>query len=230
MRRASEFAIGKKLTARSVANVFHAIAKLCAARRLNMTDKAVEETWEALEDAAVRVAPEMTPQDVANTTWVYAKLGRMPEGRTWEALEGAAVRVALKMDPQNVANTMWACTTLSTLRRVNLPPSYAAIWELACNMEAREFDDEGLRMLFHAHLMHDRLLSIRQATANARTPGWLMAEARDAWLHSARDDTTTSKSQSSWLRPSTSSASGTKWSTSRMTDTSRSTSTCLITT
>jgi hypothetical protein len=76
---------------------------------------------------------------------------------------------------------------------VNLPSSYAAVWKLMCDMEARDFADEGLRMLFHAHLMHDRFLS-SQVHANVSTPGWLTVEARDVWMREVRNHTTVSRS------------------------------------
>ena len=75
----------------------------------------------ALEAAAVRVAPSMNPQDVANTIWGLATLGWQAgegpmrgarEGPMRGALEGAAVRVAPSMNPQDVANTIWGLATL----------------------------------------------------------------------------------------------------------------------
>ena len=63
----------------------------------------------ALEGAAVRVAPSMNAQGVANTLWALATLGwQAGEGAMRCALEGAAVRVAPGMNAQNVANTVWA--------------------------------------------------------------------------------------------------------------------------
>jgi hypothetical protein len=152
------------------------------------------ETWEALEAATVRVAPGMVPQALANTVWAYATLGRAPEAETWRALGAAAVRVAPGMVPQNSSNTVWAYTFLSSLRDVILPSSYAAVWELVCNMEARDFIAEERMMLFHAHLMHQSFLSSR-ATTNISTPPWLIVEARDAWLSRLHDDITVSRSQ-----------------------------------
>ncbi len=67
----------------------------------------------ALEAAAVRVAPSMIAQAVANTIWGLATLGWQPgEGPMRDALEAAAVRVALSMKPQDVANTIWGLATL----------------------------------------------------------------------------------------------------------------------
>ena len=61
----------------------------------------------ALEAAAVRVAPSMNAQDVANTVWALATLGwPASEGAMRCALEGAAVRVAPSMNAQEMANTV----------------------------------------------------------------------------------------------------------------------------
>jgi hypothetical protein len=152
------------------------------------------ETWRALETAAVRVASSMNPQDLADIVWAYATLGRAPEPETWKALETAAVRVAPGMVPQNLASTVWAYASLSSLRDVIVPSSYAAVWELVCNMEACDFIAEGQTMLFHSHLMHQSFLSSRAPT-NISTPPWLMVEARDAWTSQLHDDVTVSRSQ-----------------------------------
>ncbi len=67
----------------------------------------------ALEGAAVRVAPIMKPQDVANFIWGLATLGwQAGDGPMRCALEGAAMRVAPSMNAQNVANIIWALATL----------------------------------------------------------------------------------------------------------------------
>ena len=63
----------------------------------------------ALEAAAVRVAPSMNAQGVANALWALATLGwQASMGSMRCALEAAAVRVAPSMNAQNVANTLWA--------------------------------------------------------------------------------------------------------------------------
>jgi hypothetical protein len=97
LRRARDFARDGKFPARELANTLHSVAKLCAARRVDVADGAVEETLEALATAAVRVAPSMNPQNLANTVWAYATLGKAPEPKTWRALETAAARVAQGM-------------------------------------------------------------------------------------------------------------------------------------
>ena len=67
----------------------------------------------ALEAAAVRVAPSMIAQAVANSIWGLATLGwQAGEGPMRDALEAAAVRVAPSMKPQDVANIIWGLATL----------------------------------------------------------------------------------------------------------------------
>ena len=108
LRRARDFALKGRFPARNLAKVFHAIATLCATRRLDVPDDTVEETWAALDGAAVQAAPDMNSQDVGNALWAYATLGKMPERKSWEALEGAAARVAPDMEPQHLSNALWA--------------------------------------------------------------------------------------------------------------------------
>jgi hypothetical protein len=71
----------------------------------------------------------------------------MSGDETWAALETAAVRVAPDITSQTAANLVWAYSTLSTLRDVNRPPCYATLWD---SLESRDFNSEGLCMLFHA--------------------------------------------------------------------------------
>jgi hypothetical protein len=157
-----------------------------------------KETWAALEAAAGRVARDMNEQDVANTVLAYATLGRMPGAETRAALETAAGRVAAEMKPQELANTVWAYTALSTLRGVEPPSCDAAVWDRVCGLEARDFSDESLYMLFHAHLMHTS--SDTSRSVKVVHPAWLTVEARDAWKQQVQDDNTTSRSQGELAR------------------------------
>jgi hypothetical protein len=150
-------------------------------------------TWAALETVVGRVVPDMTSQGLANTVLAYAKLGRMPGDQAWAALEAAAGRLAPSMNSQDLANTVFAYATLSTLRDVELPSCHAAVWDQVCGLEARDFKDEELRMLFHAHLMHDS--SDTSRSVKVAYPAWLMAEAREAWMRNVLDDNTTSSGQ-----------------------------------
>jgi hypothetical protein len=151
-----------------------------------------DETWAALEAAAGRVERDMNSQDVSNLVISYATLGRMPGDQTWAALEAAAGRLAPSMNSQDLANTVFAYATLSTLRGVELPSCHAAVWDRVCGLEAGDFNHEGLRMLFHVHLMHEYSDTCR--SVKVVYPAWLMVEARDAWMRQTQDDNTTSRS------------------------------------
>jgi hypothetical protein len=78
----------------------------------------------ALEGAAVRVAPTMNAQDVANSLWAAATLGWQADSMRC-ALEGAAVRVAPTMNAQAVANSLWALATLGWQAVAGM----AGVWE-----------------------------------------------------------------------------------------------------
>jgi hypothetical protein len=184
---ALESAVGRvaqEMNPQAVANVMGAYVKLEV-----MPD---DKTWAALETAAGRVAREMNPQDVANVMLAYATLGRVPNGKTWAALETAAGRVARDMNSQDLATALWASATLFTLRDVEHPPCYAAMWDLVCGLKESDFSDEGLGMLFHVHLMHH--FSSSSGSVEVAYPAWLMVDAQDAWIRNMRDGITVSRS------------------------------------
>uniref|UniRef100_A0A7S0SZY2 Uncharacterized protein n=1 Tax=Mantoniella antarctica TaxID=81844 RepID=A0A7S0SZY2_9CHLO len=81
----------------------------------------------ALEEEAMRVAPDINAEDLVNILWAYAMLGRTLEAQTWKTLETAAVRLTPGMNIQQATNTEWAYRTLADLQDViiNLPASYA---------------------------------------------------------------------------------------------------------
>jgi hypothetical protein len=151
-----------------------------------------DKTWAALETAAGRVAREMNPQDVANVMLAYASLGRVPDDKTWAALESAAGRVARDMNSQDLTTALWASATIFTLRDVEHPACYAAMWDLVCGLKVTDFSGEELHMLFHVHLMHH--LSSSSGSVEVAYPAWLMVEARDAWMRNVRDGITVSRS------------------------------------
>ena len=108
----------------------------------------------ALEGAAVRVAPSMNAQAVANTVWALATLGwQAGEGAMRGALEGAAVRVAPSMNAQDVANTVWALATLGWPVGFELAASLQQRVEACvCNCGLLEFCASQLSQLLQAHL------------------------------------------------------------------------------
>ena len=100
----------------------------------------------ALEGAAVRVAPSMNAQNVANTLWAMATLGwQAGEGSMRCALEGAAVRVAPRMNAQDVANTLWAMATLGWQAKAET----VVLWQQLAEAMVR---DHGLSQLSTVHL------------------------------------------------------------------------------
>jgi hypothetical protein len=124
LRLARDFAENRKFAPQHVANTTHGIAKLHEAGRLGGLEGSVDDVLAVLEIDAVRVAPEMKPQEVANTVWGYAiysdkrqalnkqlMLGRMPGDEAWAALEAAAGRVARDMNSQDASNTVLAYAT-----------------------------------------------------------------------------------------------------------------------
>jgi hypothetical protein len=124
------------------------------------------------------------------------RLKKMPGDKIWVALETAGLRVARDMKPQEVASTVFAYATLSILQDIAHPSFYAARWELVCGLEAQDFSDESLYMLFHVYLMHHS--ASRSVTVSH--PAWLVVGARDAWMRSVEGDNTVSRSQSKLAR------------------------------
>jgi G:T-mismatch repair DNA endonuclease (very short patch repair protein) len=112
LRLTRDFAENRKLDTQAVANATHGIAKLHEAGRLGGS---VDDTLVALEIDAVRVAPKMNSQNVANTVYAYSVLGRTPGDETRAALEAAVRRVAPDMQPQHVSNTVWGYATLKRM-------------------------------------------------------------------------------------------------------------------
>jgi hypothetical protein len=176
--------VAREMIPQALANMMYAYAKL-----ERMPD---DKTWAALETAAGRVALDMNPQNVANVMFAYATLGRAPNDKTRAALETTAGRVALDMNSQGLVTALWASATLFTLRDVEHPSCYAAVWDRVCCLQASDFSDESLHMLFHVHLMHN--FSSSGGSVKVAYPDWLMVEARDAWMRNVRDGTTVSSS------------------------------------
>ena len=62
----------------------------------------------ALEGRAEALAGTFKAQEVANTLWAYATMGREPGAVVMRALEGRAEAVAGTFNAQEVANSLWA--------------------------------------------------------------------------------------------------------------------------
>jgi len=61
-----------------------------------------------LEGRSERLAGTFKAQDVANTLWAYATMGRGPGAGLMRELEGRAEALAGTFNAQDVANTLWA--------------------------------------------------------------------------------------------------------------------------
>jgi hypothetical protein len=133
----------------------------------------------------------MNPQNAANAAWGFATLGLMPGAEARAALEAAVVRVGPDMTAQNVSNTLWSVLSLAATRAVPLPACYPSLWQAACGFEERSLNRVEILMLFHAHLIHTELVG-GVTRGEVTFPPWIMHQAREAWMHSARDDVTVS--------------------------------------
>ena len=65
-----------------------------------------------LEGRAEALAGRFNAQNVANTLWAYATMGRAPGAGLMRELEGRAEALAGLFKAQDVANTLWAYATM----------------------------------------------------------------------------------------------------------------------
>ena len=91
--------------AQSVANILHIIAKT----RYRPRDQSL---FPQLEGRAEAVAGTFKAQEVANTLWAYARMGRAPWAGLMRELEGGAEALSRTFNAQDVANTLWAYATM----------------------------------------------------------------------------------------------------------------------
>jgi hypothetical protein len=61
---------------------------------------------------AETLAGKLNAQDVVNTLWAYATMGRAPGAGLMGELDGRAEALAGTFNAQNVANTLWAYATM----------------------------------------------------------------------------------------------------------------------
>jgi hypothetical protein len=71
-----------------------------------------------LEWRAEALAGTFNAQDVANTLWAYATIGRAPGSVLMRELEGRAEAVAGTFKAQEVANSLWSACVFAILRAV----------------------------------------------------------------------------------------------------------------
>jgi hypothetical protein len=65
-----------------------------------------------LEGRAEAISGEFKPQEVANTLWAYATLGRQPGERMMGLLEGRVELISGEFKPQAVSQMRFAYETL----------------------------------------------------------------------------------------------------------------------
>jgi hypothetical protein len=65
-----------------------------------------------LEGRAEALAGTFNAQEVANTLWAYATMGREPGAWVMRGLEGRAEALAGTMNAQDVSTTLWAYATM----------------------------------------------------------------------------------------------------------------------
>ena len=96
--------------AQAVANTLHIMAK----SRYRPWDRTLVPE---LEGRAEALAGSFKAQEVANTLWAYATMGREPGAGVMRGLEGRAEALAGTFNAQDVANTLWAYATRHEARR-----------------------------------------------------------------------------------------------------------------
>ena len=93
-----------------IANTLHATAK----SRCRLSDRS---DLAALERQAEAVTGSFNAQELANTMWASATMGRAPGAGVVRGLEVRAQAAAPTMKAQNVANTLWAYATMGRAPR-----------------------------------------------------------------------------------------------------------------
>ncbi len=68
-----------------------------------------ERLFSVVEQRAEAIAGEFKPQEVANTLWAYAPMGRNPGERLMRLLEKRAEAISGEFKPQGVLNTLGVC-------------------------------------------------------------------------------------------------------------------------
>ena len=126
--------------AQPVANILHIIAKT----RYSPRDQSLVPQ---LEGRAEALAGTFNAQNVANTLWAYAKMGRKPGTGLLKALEGRAGT----FNAQNVANTLWAYATMGR------EPGTGLMKELEGRGEAMAGTDRKSTRLNSSHRCKSRM-------------------------------------------------------------------------
>ena len=94
-----------KVFGTQLSNTLHIMAKM----RYSPWDQSLVPK---LEERAGALAASFNAQNLANTLWAYATMGRAPGTGVMRELEGRAEAVAGSFNAQDVANTLWAYATM----------------------------------------------------------------------------------------------------------------------
>jgi very-short-patch-repair endonuclease len=144
---------------------------------------------QTLLSAAVRVAPSMDAQNVADTLWALAKLGWQAEDSRMRvqmrsALEEAAARLAPSMNAEQVASTLWAHGKLGWKNR-------DAVLRSAAAREAPSMDAQDVASTLKAlaklgwQAEHGGDMALRSALEEAAGAGRTEHERTERVEHSA---------------------------------------------
>merc|ERR1719201_2586231 len=99
----------RKMNPQEVANTIYGYAALPRTATYVTREAAMSEVpLVELEEAIIRVAPDMISQEVANTIWAYGTLGVPPTRRVLDKLEAALRRVVTDLNPQALSHIIWA--------------------------------------------------------------------------------------------------------------------------
>jgi len=109
MAQACAMCADGRLDVQAVANIIHAVSKMSVAGKLAAADANVQDMLTALEQQVVLVASNMASQNVSNTVYAFAVLGRTPGAQARAALEAAVGRVG-------GWRRIWSPSTYQTLR------------------------------------------------------------------------------------------------------------------
>jgi hypothetical protein len=110
-----------------------------------------------LEGRAEALAGTFKAQNVANTLWAYATMGREPGAGLMRGLEGRAEALAGTFNAQNVANTLWAACVFFLVS----DPGHGWRWLHAVVERLVSLDDASCFNAFELCQIHQFLVSCR---------------------------------------------------------------------
>jgi hypothetical protein len=91
-----------------------------------------------LERRTEVISEEFNPQEVANTLWAFATMGKQPGERMIAQLERRAEAISGEFIPQEVGNTLWA--SRSFFIHFNLSLRFCCFF--SCWLPSQDCDDQ----------------------------------------------------------------------------------------